>query len=297
MNLYKNCDRCCKSSGWISLFANIGLAVMMAVIGLISGSKAVMGNALYSLKDALTSAVALIGMKISNQPPDKEHPYGHGKMEYLATFLITILISVGTIFIFIHSMKDIIAIAEGRTIHAPKFIAFWGAVICVAANYKLSKYLECTGEKLHSPAILNNAKHNHSDAISSAFVAGGILGTKMGFYFLDPLVAVIESLDLTRMVVVMFKDSINGLMDVSPNLDFIESVRKTTAIVPGVRGVPKVKARNLGRNVWVDLEIKVKKDMPLKEGSRIKDEVNELLFRRFKNLANIQIHLEPYKPV
>ncbi len=295
--MYQDCDRCCKRSGWVSLFANIGLAVMMAVVGLISGSKAVMGSALYSLKDALTSAVALIGIGISNKPPDKAHPYGHGKMEYLATFLITILISVGTVFVMVHSMKDIITILEGNAINAPGFIAFWGALISVAANYKLGKYLECAGERMRSPAILNNAKHNHSDAVSSAFVAGGILGTRVGFHFLDPLVAVIESLDLTRMVVLMFKDSINGLMDSSPSMEFIESVRKTAGIVPGVKGIQKVSARNLGRNVWVDLEIKVKKDMPLKEGSRIKDEVKALLIRRFNNLADIQVHLEPYRPL
>jgi divalent metal cation (Fe/Co/Zn/Cd) transporter len=96
---------------------------------------------------------------------------------------------------------------------------------------------------------------------------------------------------------VMFKDSINGLMDISPRTEFIESVRKTVAITPGVKGVPKISARKLGRNVWVDLEIKVTRDTPLKEGTRIKDEVKALLFRRFKNLADIQIHLEPYRPL
>ncbi|MDH4028516.1 MAG: cation diffusion facilitator family transporter [Nitrospirota bacterium] len=297
MTMPPGCEECCKRSGWISLSGNIALAVMLMVIGFISGSKAVMGIALYSVKDALSSAVALIGMNVSGRPADSKHPYGHGKGEFLATFIITILISIGTFFVFVHSMKDVIMIIKGVPIHAPKFIAFWGTLISIAANYKLANYLECTGEKMNSPAILNSAKHNHSDAVSSVLVAASILGTKAGLYFLDPLVAVIEVLDLGRMIFIMFRDSMRGLMDVSPGKEFIEAVRKAVVIVPGVKGVKKVHARNLGRNVWVDLEIKVGKDMPLREGTKVMEDVRTILFRRFSNLADIQIHLEPYNPV
>src|SRR5271169_392480 len=179
---YAECRSCESRAGGIAVVCNLALAIFKLIVGLLSGSKAVIGDALYSFKDFFTALVVLAGIRISGKPADENHPYGHGKIEFVAIFLISLLITIGTFFLFIHSFKDAWMVLHGRTQPHPKFIAFWAAVISVVANYKLSGYLHCVGDRMKSPAMLANAKHNHSDAVASAFVAGAVLLTTFGWY-------------------------------------------------------------------------------------------------------------------
>ncbi len=292
---YVECSDCEKKAAWISLISNLILAFFKAVVGFISGSKAILADSLYSFKDFVTSLVVLIGLKFSVKPADENHPYGHGKIEFIAVFLISIFIIVAAIFLFIHSIKDVWITFHGR-IKAPKFIAFWAAIISIVANYKLSGYLHCVAERLRSPAMLANAKHNHSDAISSGFVAVAILGTRIGFYFLDPLVAVIETIDLIKLSVGMVKDSLKGILDASVDEPVIQHVESIVKLVPGVRRIHSVVARKVGQDMWFDIVIKVEQNLTLEDGDRIGCQVKETLMKKLENIAGVNLSIKPYLP-
>lgn len=290
---YNECLSCEKRVGWITVFANLGLALFKAIVGFISGSKAILGDSLYSFKDFITSLVVVVGIKVSGKPADARHPYGHGKIEFVAMLLISICLCIATLFLFIHSVKDVWLSFHDR-IAAPKLIAFWAAIISMVANYKLSTYVHCVGERRKSPALLANAKHNHSDAVSSAFVAMAILGTNLGLYILDPLVAVIETLDLMRLSWGMLKDSIKGIMDASVSHELIGRIESIARLVPGVRRVSKALARQFGQNIWIDITIKVDHYRSHDDGHLIGLHVRESLLKGMNNIAGINLTIEPY---
>lgn len=292
---YMDCVRCYQRAGWFAVGINLMLTIFKAFVGFISGSKAVLGDSLYSFKDFITSLVVVAGIRVSGKPADENHPYGHGKVEFVAILLISILMLIATFFLFIHSIKDVwLSFHDGIT--APNFIAFWAAIISMVTNYKLSAYLQCVGEKLKSPAILANARHNHSDALSSALVAGAILGTKFGLLFLDPLVAVVETIDLMRLSYGMLSDSVKGILDASVHGHSIREIEEIARLVPGVRRVSKVTARQLGQSVWIDIAIKVDHDKSHEEGYAIGCRVKDTLSKRVGYVAGINLAIEPYFP-
>ncbi len=288
-----DCTSCEKRAVWVSVLLNLALTVFKAVIGVFSGSKAVLGDALYSLKDFVASLAVLIGVKVSSKPPDENHPYGHGKIEYVVVFLISLLIIGASVFLFVHSVKNLWLSFKGHNLPVPKFIAFFAAVISVIANYKLSGYLRCVGTRLKSPAILASAEHNHSEGTSSILVAAAILGSRFGFYFLDPLAAAIETVDLLRLSVNMLNNSLTGMLDSSEGAQVKEEIRTTASLVPGVRGVPMLEVRRVGQNKWIDIIVKVDQDCSVEEGHRIGLHVEQTLKKRIGNIAGITLSVEP----
>lgn len=295
-NDFKECVACEKKAGWAAVYANLSLALFKAFIGYVSGSKAILGDALFSFKDFIAALVVVIGIKVSGKPADDQHPYGHGKVEYVALFLISAGLIVSTIFLLIHSIIDIWHSFHGYG-RAPRLIAFWAALISVVANYKLAEYLRCVGDKLHSPSMLANARHNHSDAISSIMVAVAVLGARfLGLMFLDPLVALIEAVCLMGMSSDMLKESLKGLFDSALPAKTVEQIESIARIVPGVRKVSKVIARQLGQGLSVDLTIKIDHALSHQEGYLIVQHVKESIQAALGNNTIVNVVFEPYVP-
>ena len=290
------CLTCEKKAGWAAVYANLALALFKAVIGYLSGSKAILGDALFSFKDCIASLVVVIGIKVSGKPADEQHPYGHGKVEYVVLFLISVGLIISTIILFVHSAQGLWQCYQGMG-HAPKLIAFWAALISVAANYQLAQYLRCVGDKLHSPSMLANARHNHSDAISSTMVAIAVLGAHyFGMVFLDPLVAFVEAACLISMSIEMFNDSIKGLFDSAAPAATVERIEAIARAVPGVRKVAKVVARHLGQGIWIEMTIKIDHTMSHQEGYLIGQHVKESIQALLGNHATVNVLFEPYIP-
>ncbi len=295
-NDFQECRACEKKAGWAAVYANLSLAVFKAIIGYLSGSKAILGDALFSFKDFIAAVVVVIGIKISGKPADDQHPYGHGKVEYIALFLISVGLIIATIFLFVNSVQGIWSSYYG-TDRAPKLIAFWAALISVVANYKLAQYLLCVGDKLNSPSMLANARHNHSDAISSIMVAGAVLGARyLGLVFLDSLVALIEAVCLLGLSFDMLKDALKGLFDSALPSKTVEQIEAIASTVPGVRTVARVVARHVGQGLSVDMTIKIDHELTHQEGYIIVQHVKESIRSAFGNHTTVHVIFEPYMP-
>ena len=293
-NDFSECAICETRAGWSAVYANLALALFKAAIGYLSGSKAILGDALFSFKDFIASLVVVIGIKVSGKPADDQHPYGHGKIEYVALFLISVSLIISTIVLFVHSAKGLWLIHQGFG-KPPGMIAFWAAVISVAANYQLAQFLRCVGDKLHSPSMLASARHNHSDAISSIMVAVAVVGAHyLGFMFLDPLVALIEAILLVGLGIEMLNDSLKGLFDSAAPVAIVEQIEAVAQVIPGVRKVSRVVARYLGQGVWVDMTIKIEPTLNHQEGSLIGRHVKESIQALLGNHSTVNVVFEPY---
>jgi cation diffusion facilitator family transporter len=291
----EQCALCGNKAPQISTLLNFLLAIFLAFVGFVSGSKAVLGNSIYAFKDFVTSLVVVIGIKVSEKPADDRHPYGHGKIEFVAMLFIGIAIFVASLFLFVHSVREIWESFHG-VLPVPKLFALSAGCISVIANYKLYKYLHCVGTRRNSPAILATAKHHHSDTISSLFVVLAIIGANLGLMFLDPLVAVIETLDLMRLSLGMLQDAVNGVLDGSMSTAIRSEIESTAMLVPGVRRVDKVTVRQLGQTRWIDMTIKVDCDKPASEGYLIGEHVKGSVVKAIQNIANVSVSIEPYMP-
>ena len=274
---------------------NLLLTIFLAFIGFVSGSKALLGNSLYAFKDFVASLVVLIGIRVSEKPADVEHPYGYGKIEFVAMLFIGVAILIASLFVFVHSIRDLWTGWHGQ-LQVPKLVALWAGCISVVTNYKLYKYLHCVGTRRNSPAILATAKHHHSDTTASVFVVLAIFGANMGLLFLDPLVAVIETLDLMRLSVGMLKEGLNGVLDSSVSVESRSEIESIAQRVPGVRKVSKVDIRQLGQNRWIDMTIKVDYNKSAKEGYLISLHVKESIIKALKNISDVSVSIEPYMP-
>jgi len=290
------CLTCERKAGWAAVYANLALALFKAVIGYLGGSKALLGDALFSFRDCIASLVVVIGIKVSGKPADEQHPYGHGKVEYVVLFLISVGLIISTIILFVHSGQGLLNCYQGMG-HAPKLMAFWAALISVAANYQLAQYLGCVGDKQHSPSMLANARHSNSGAISSTMVAIAVLGAHyFDIFYLDPLVAFVEAVCLISMSIEMFKESIKGLFDSAATTATVERIEAIARAVPGVRKVTKVVARHLGQGIWIEITIKIDHSLSHQEGYLIGQHVKESTQALLGNHATVSVLLEPYIP-
>ena len=292
----QDCDRCVKNAPLVAALLDLLLAIFLIFIGFVSGSKAILGSALYSFKDFVTSLAVFIGIKVSEKPADGMHPYGYGKIEFVAMLFIGVAILIASLFLFVHSVSDIWAAWKGQ-IDVPRLIALCAGCISVIANYKIYKYLSCVGTRQNHPAILAVAKHHHSDAMTSVFVVLAIIGANMGLLFLDPLVAVFETLDLMWLSVVMLKDGLNGVLDASVQAVGIRSeIESIARLVPDVRKVSHVGVRQLGQDRWIDITIKVDHDKSASEGYLIGLRVKESIMKALDYIADVSVSIEPYMP-
>ena len=290
------CFTCEKKAGWAAVYANLALALFKAVIGYLSGSKAILGDALFSFKEFIASLVVVIGVKLSGKPADDQHPYGHGKVEYVALFLISAGLIISTITLFVHSAQGLWHCYQGAG-SVPKSIAIWAALISVAANYKLGQYLSCVGDKRFSPAMLANARHNRSDALLSAMVAVAVFGAHyFDMAFLDPLAALVEAVSIIRVSIEMFNDSIKGLFDSAAPAATVARIEAVARAVPGVRKVAKVVARQLGQGIWIEMTIKIDHTLSHQEGYLIGQHVKESIQASLGNHVTANVLLEPYIP-
>ncbi|MEI6208472.1 MAG: cation diffusion facilitator family transporter [Desulfuromonadales bacterium] len=295
-NYVKECLACERMAGWAAVYANLALALFKAFIGLISGSMAILGDALFPFQDFIAALIAAIGAKVSGKPADEKHPYGHGKIEFVALFLVSIFMIIATIFLFVNSATGLWHSLHG-TGNAPKMIAFWAALISVAANYKLAQYLRCVGNNMQSISMLAGARLNYSAAVSSIMVVVAVLGAHFfDLLFLDPLVALIEAICLMAMNFNMLIDSLKGLFDSAVPTAALERIESIARLVPGVIKVYKVTARRLGQGFWIDMTIKIDHALSHQNGYLIGRHVKESIQAALGSHTTVNVIIEPYIP-
>ncbi len=279
----QKCVRCATKISWIGLWDSLFLALFKGVIGTFTRSRALVASALYSVHDVISGAAVIIGLKVASRPVDKEHPYGYGNAEYIVSVFTSILILGSTIFIMGDSIK---VIFKGEHV-PPHWAALGAAIISVFANEVIYRYNICAFKHLNSPAILTHAKHHRADAISSLAVVVAIVGSKMGFYFLDPLVAIFEAGHLIILSGEILYHGGAGLMDRAVEENDIYLVKKILSGIPDVKEIRDIKTRQIGRNVWVDLYIRLPVDKTITEAHGISDRIQQNLKNNISHLGNI----------
>jgi cation diffusion facilitator family transporter len=270
---------------------NAVLAVVKGVTGFLGNSYALMADAIESAFDVFTSIVVWLGLRYATRPPDENHPYGHGKAEPLVACVVSMALLGASILIAVESVREI------RTPHhAPAWFTLVVLVAVVAIKEFLFRYVVKTGEELGSTAVKTDAWHHRSDAITSgaAFVGISIalIGGK-GYESADDFAALIAAGIIAFNAVHLLRPALAELLDAAPPKEFEEEVRNAASKVSGVLGLDKCIVRKVGFDLYVDLHVRVKGELPVRDGHRIAHDVKDAVRAHNSRVRDVIIHVEP----
>lgn len=289
---YSKCVSCSRSIGLIGLIVNAILMIMKGFIGVISGSQALIADAMYSAKDVVTSFLVIVGLNISSRPLDREHPYGHGKIEFILSLVISIVFLGLTGYLFIHAVETLLDDSAHRT---PHIIALWAALVSIAVNVGMYFYSRCVHIEGNSPMVKTLSKHHHADATASGAVALGIIGAHyLNMPWIDTAIALVETVHLFYLGLDVFRDSVRGLMDKSASDEMRWKIGRVAESVDGVEKVNSLRARHIGQEVFVEVAIGVSSDISVKEANTIVNNVQQRVLNDIPHIGSVQVRFETY---
>jgi cation diffusion facilitator family transporter len=288
-----------ETAAWIGVFANLGLALMKGVIGFTSGSKALIADAANSASDVAGSFAVVIGLRAAKKPPDKDHPYGHGKAESIAAIIVSILLIVVGIQLILSSVKAIYAGVS----YAPKSYAIIALLVSILVKEVLFQYKYRLGKKLSSQALIANAWDHRSDVYASSAaiigVGGAVLGERLNqpwMLYMDPAIGIVVAIMVIRIGYRLVMDSIHSTMDHVLHEEDSAELVKTVLKSKGVITVDDLRAREHGHYVVVDLKISVNPRITVLEGHDIAKLVKHNLMNKFAHVSDVLVHVNPYDP-
>jgi len=283
----QRCVNCGKKVEWVVLGINFGLFLLKGWFALISHSKSLLTDSFESLANFIITIVVLVSLKMASRSADEKFPYGYGKVEFLASGIVNMLLMIAAIvFIFI-SFSEMVMVGPEKP---PGLIAIVAAAVSIIVNYIAFGYGRCAGEKVGSSAILANAQINLADIGTSVAVIVAVVGSNLGFSQLDHIAAIIICVLIIKVTLDGAKKAIKGLMDVSLRVE--EShIRNLIEDIEGIERVGDVRARLVGRSLLVDVDIFLPSNWLLSRGLIIVRKIKNVLCRKMKNISDVSVQL------
>ena len=275
----------------IGIISSIILAIIKATAGVLGNSYALIADAIESTSDVFTSTIVLAGLKIAKKPPDQDHPYGHGKAEPFAGLIVSIALFTAAIIIIYQSIHEIIT-----PHHTPASFTLIVLVVVVMTKELLFRFVIKVGIAVNSVAVMNDAWHHRSDAITSgaAFIGISIaLIGGAGYEEADDYAALFASLIIMFNAYRLLKPALQEIMDAAPSSELILKLVATANQVEGVYAIDKCLARKMGFEYYIDMHIIVDGNITVHKGHEISHNVKDKLKEEYPQISNVLVHIEP----
>ena len=281
---------------WWGAAVNLLLTACKIMAGIFGRSAAMVADGVHSLSDLSSDAVVLIFTRISSKAKDRDHEFGHGKFETLATVIISLILIVVGAKLMSNGIRSIHACINGEVLPRPGFIALAAAVVSIISKEILYQWTAAVGRKTGSTAVMANAWHHRSDALSSIGALLGIggaiiLGDK--WTILDPITSCVISVAIIVVAVKMALPSLAELLETSLPEDIEKEIMDIASSVPGVNDIHELKTRRNGMSFIIDAHVVVDPEMTVVEAHDIATNVEEALCGRFGPETQTSIHIEP----
>ena len=278
--------------------ANVLLTVFKFVAGIVGHSAAMTADAVHSLSDLLTDAVVLLFVHISSKPEDKDHDYGHGKYETLATTIVGLALAAVAMGLGWKALEALLSWYGGGTLEAPGMLALWAAAVSIVIKELVYQYTVHRGKDLNSPAVEANAWHHRSDALSSLGTLAGIGGAILlgdRWTVLDPIAGLVVSLFILRVAWMLLKGGFNELLEASLPDEVEREILAIVTSFPDVSDPHHLRTRRIGSRYAIELHIRMDGQMPLAASHARTCEIERALKVRFGERTLITLHVEPIK--
>lgn len=285
----------------VTLWGSVCNALLVAfkfVAGILGNSSAMIADAVHSLSDFLTDIMVIVFVRISAKPQDKDHDYGHGKYETIASFLIALGLGAVAIGIIVNGAKKFAAWLNGEDIEAPGQIALWAALVSIILKEILFQYTIRRGKAIKSQALIANAWHHRSDAISSIGAALGIGGALLigdRWTVLDPIAGIAVGALLIKTTIDLLRGSMGELTECSLPDETEQEILDIIRATPDVCDPHNLRTRRIGNQIAIEVHVRMKGDTPLHEAHEKASLIEHQLRNHFGQNTHVNVHMEPMK--
>lgn len=275
-----------------SAMVNIVLSVFKIVAGIVAHSGAMISDGIHSASDVLSTIVVVIGYRLAGKESDENHQYGHERIECVAALLLAMILCVTGIAVGWSGVQKILG-RESMALETPGLLALIAAISSIIIKEGMYWYTRAAAKKVNSGALMADAWHHRSDALSSIGSMIGILGARMGYPICDPIASVVICGFIVKVSVDIFKDAIDKMMDTACDKETIERMRKVILSEAGVHGIDCLQTRLFGARIYVDVEIAVDGELRLKEAHGIAERVHHAIEQNFDEVKHCMVHVNP----
>lgn len=282
--------RIAKRLSFVGIAGNILLSAFKLYAGILGKSGAMVSDAVHSLSDVFATCIAYFGVIMSKRPEDREHPYGHERMECVASLILGLLLAGTGLGIGYSGIQKLFA---GEELEIPTMLPLFAAVLSIAVKEGMFRYTMYYAKKMDSSAFKADAWHHRSDALSSIGSFAGIALARMGFPIMDPIAGLLICLVILKVAYDILKDALDKMLDTSCGKDLEQNIRSFIAKQPGVLHIDLLHTRQFGNKIYIDLEIAVKSDISLAQAHEIAERVHKNVEQEYPKVKHVMIHVNP----
>ena len=275
-----------------TIIGNAILSVFKLVAGITGGSAAMVSDAIHSISDVLCTIVVMVGVKLANRKPDRGHPYGHERFECVASLILAVVLGATGIGIGWSGVMDIIS-GKYKEFALPGLLPLIAAIVSIVSKEGMYWYTRAAAKKVDSSALMANAWHHRSDALSSVGSFAGILGARLGFPVMDSLASIVICLLILKIALDIFRDAVGKMTDKAAD-DATEAEMRTVILSQeAVEDIDSLRTRLFGNRIYVDVDICVDRAKTLGEAHDTAQLVHDVIESIFPKVKHCTVHVNP----
>lgn len=276
----------------MSIAGNVMLSAFKLIAGIVAHSNAMISDAVHSASDVFSTVVVMIGIRLASKKADKEHPYGHERMECVAAIILAMVLFVTGLGIGMEALRNILS-GSYNDLRVPGTLALAAAIVSIMVKEAMFWYTKIYAVRIDSSALLADAWHHRSDAFSSVGALIGIAGARLGFPVMDSIASLVIFVFIIKAAYDIFKDAVDKMVDHSCDEETERQIYECVMENREVMGIDSLHTRIFGNKIYVDIEIAVDGSYTLKRSHEIAEEVHEDIERNFRKIKHIMVHVNP----
>ena len=275
----------------VSVAGNAALSLFKLLAGVLAHSGAMISDAVHSASDVLSSFIVIVGVKLSAREADREHPYGHERFECVAAIVLAAVLAVTGLLIGWRAVQSVIS-GEGAK-SAPGLLALVAAAVSIAVKEAMYWYTRAYAKRLRSTALMANAWHHRSDALSSVGALVGIAGARLGVGVMEPLASLVICAFILKAAYDVFRDAAGKMVDRAADAETEQRLADCVLAESEVLGIDRLQTREFGSRIYVDVEIRADGNLTLFESHEIAERVHDRIEKEFPEVKHIMVHVNP----
>lgn len=278
----------------ITIAGNMILSALKLFAGIKAHSSAMISDAIHSASDVFSTFVVIIGIKLASKKSDKEHPYGHERIECIAALLLAVVLFITGFGIGIDALKNILN-GNYNNLQVPGILALIAAIISIVSKEGMYWYTRYYAKKIDSSALMADAWHHRSDAFSSIGALIGIGGARLGFSIMDSLASLVIFVFIAKAAFDIFKDAMDKMVDHSCDEETEHKIYDCIIKNESVKDIDLLQTRIFGNKIYVDVEIQVEASYTLQKAHEIAENIHDDIEQNFPKVKHIMVHVNPTK--
>ncbi|MCI8313498.1 MAG: cation transporter [Lachnospiraceae bacterium] len=277
---------------FVSITANVLLSVFKMLAGILAHSGAMISDAVHSASDVISTVVVIVGVRLSGKASDKEHPYGHERMECVAAVILATILAFTGLGIGYTAMVKILSRQYGN-LRIPGVLALVAAIVSIAVKESMYWYTRINAKKIDSSALMADAWHHRSDALSSVGALIGIVGARLGYPVCDVIASLCICFFIEKAAYEIFTDAVDKMVDKACDEGVENDLKNCALAQEGVLGVDLLRTRVFGNRIYVDIEISADANASLRDAHKIAEHVHDSIEQSFASVKHIMVHVNP----